>query len=262
MSLGYDAQRVTTADNVPLSFRVAGLATRVTAAAIDGLILVILLAALYLGANALAAAIAGGGSAQAQVDVGFLSLLLSALMVVVVIAYFTVFPVVSGGHTPGKAAMGVRVMRLDGTGSSLGDNFLRSLALIVDILGIGLLLMFFHPQSRRLGDLVAGTMVVRERTPVTLSAAAAAPPVYLRNAEPGPPIDGLGRLGEREFQAVRTFLGRPGLAPAQRANLAGLLAAPLLDRMGLPPQSPVRGWPPELLLERLYLQLLPRLGPR
>ena len=260
MNVGYDAQRVTTADNIGISFRVAGLATRVTAAVIDGMILAVLLTALFLGAGALAAAIARGGSSQAQVNVGFLALLLGALMVIVVIAYFTLFPVASAGRTPGKSAMGIRVMRVDGTGAGLGDNFLRSLALVVDVLGTGPLLMFFHPQSRRLGDLVAGTVVVRERTPVTLAAAATAQPLHLRSPEPGPPLDGLGRLGERDFQALRAFLSRPGLAPPQRAALAGLMAAPLLDRMDLPPHAPERAWPPELLLERLYLQLLSRLG--
>jgi hypothetical protein len=120
--------------------------------------------------------------------------------------------------------------------------------------------MFFHPQSRRLGDLVAGTVVVRERTPVTLLTATMPAPVYLRTHDPGPGIDGLTHLGEHELSAVRTFLSRPGLAPNQRADLAGRLALRLLERMELPPGAPERMWPPELFLERLFLQLAPRLG--
>jgi len=167
---------------------------------------------------------------------------------------------VSAGRTPGKTVMGLRVIRADGGTASLGEYFLRSAALIVDaLLGVGPVLMFFHPQSRRLGDLLAGTVVVRERTPVTLQAATVPSPVYLRSIDPGPAIDGLSHLGEHELEGVRTFLSRTGLRPDMRTDLAGRLAARLFDRMELPAGAPERMWPPELFLERLYLQLVPRL---
>jgi uncharacterized RDD family membrane protein YckC len=254
MSLSYDTQRVTTADNVAISFRVAGLATRVTAALIDWLLLGIVLLVIALLASALATAAAQGGG-SGQVDASLWILLASALSLLVVVLYFTVAQTVSAGRTLGKAAMGLRVIRLDGGTPSLGDNFLRSLGYLVDLLGVGPILMFVHPQSRRIGDLLGGTLVVRERTPVTLAAATAAAPVYLRSYDPGPPIAGLASLGEGELSAIRTFLGRPGLHPAQRAALAALVAAPLLDRLALPASAPERSWPAELLLERLYLQL-------
>jgi uncharacterized RDD family membrane protein YckC len=221
MSSGYDTQRVTTADNVGISFRVAGLATRVTAALLDWLVLGAVLLAMYLLAVALVPALSQGGAGAAQANVSFLVLLLSALEVVAVVAYFTVSQTVSSGRTLGKSAMGIRVIRIDGGSAGVADCFLRSLALVVDVTGVGIILMFFHPQARRLGDLLAGTVVVRERTPVTLRAAAAPAPVYLRSLDPGPPIDGLAGLGERELQAVRTFLsraagraGRPPVRPA------------------------------------------------
>lgn len=257
MSLRFDTQRVTTADNVAISFRVAGLATRVSAALIDWLLLGLLILVIALTAGALATAMASGGP-SGQIDATLVFLLASALAVLAVVLYFTLLPTVSGGRTPGKSAMGLRVIRLDGGTASLADNLLRSLGYLVDLLGVGAILMFVHPQARRIGDLLAGTVVVRERSPVTLSTATAAAPVYLRSFDPGPPITGLGGLGERDLTAVRAFLGRPGLLPEQRAALAALIAAPLLDRMALPPSAPERGWPPELLLERLYLQLAGR----
>jgi hypothetical protein len=84
--------------------------------------------------------------------------------------------------------------------------------------------------------------------------------VLLRSLDAGPSIDGLGNLGEREFGALRTFLSRPGLPPGQRSMLAARIGERLLERMDLPPGAPERMWPPELLLERLYLQLAPRFG--
>ncbi|MGA8016705.1 MAG: RDD family protein [Candidatus Dormiibacterota bacterium] len=260
MRAGYDIQRVSTADNVGLSFRVAGLATRITAALIDGLILIVLVVVSILLVTSATAGLTSGSSAADQENMQLVLLLLSAGEVMIVVAYFTVAETVTAGKTPGKAAMGIRVIRVDGGTAGLGANFLRSLALIVDVIGVGPILMFFHPQARRLGDLLAGTLVVRERTPVTLTAATATAPVYLRSFEPGPRIDGLASLGQREFNAIRTFLGRPGLLPNQRAVLAARLSAPLLARMALPATAPERMWPPELLLERLYIQLLPRYG--
>jgi uncharacterized RDD family membrane protein YckC len=263
VSAGYDTQRVTTADNVGISFRVAGLATRFAAALLDGLLLLILLFVATVLISAIADTLAGTGTGSSAVEVLSLAgLLLAACLLLIAILYFTIAQAVSGGRTPGKAAMGLRVIRIDGGTANVGAYFLRSAAYIPDLLlAVGPILMFFHPQSRRLGDLLAGTVVVRERTPVTLQAATAPSPVYLRSGDPGPAIDGLGNLGERELSAVRTFLSRPGLLPGQRAELAGRLAGPLLERMNLPFGAPERMWPPELFLERLYLQLAARLQP-
>jgi uncharacterized RDD family membrane protein YckC len=259
MSTGYDTQRVTTADNVGISFRVAGVATRLTAALLDLLLLGCLLVIVSLLVIAIAAAATGNSSETNTIIVfSLLGDLLFAAWVIIAVLYFTVSEAISGGKTLGKSAMGIRVIRVDGGTASIGEYFLRSLAYIVDLFGVGVILMFFHPQSRRLGDLVAGTVVVRERTPVTLLTATAPAPVYLRTNDPGPGIDGLTHLSEHELSAVRTFLSRPGLPPTQRADLAGRLAARLLDRMELPPGAPERMWPPELFLERLFLQLAPR----
>lgn len=256
MSAPHETLRVTTADNVPIGYRVAGLATRVTAALLDLLIAGLVIAV----AEVLIFAIVTG--IQVPVDQGATVLSLGVILMIgvgflVLIAYFTIVLAVTGGRGPGKSALGLRVIRADGSAPRFSDCLLRSLALVPDLLGPGPVLMFLHPTGRRLGDLLAGTVVVLERTPVTLLAAAMPSPVYVRNPEPGPAVDGLDHLGDREFEAVRTFLSRPGLLPEQRARLAGLLAAKLLDRMALDPGAPERRWPPELLLERIYLQLAP-----
>ncbi len=263
MSAGYDTQRVTTADNVGINFRVAGLATRFAAALVDCLLLLILLFVATVLIGAIADALTGTTTGNSAIEVLSLAgLLLAACLILIAILYFTIAQAVSGGRTPGKAAMGLRVIRVDGGTANVGAYFLRSAAYIPDLLlALGPILMFFHPQSRRLGDLLAGTVVVRERTPVTLQAATAPSPVYLRTGDPGPVIDGMGNLGARELNAVRTFLSRPGLLPAQRAELAGRLAGRLLERMELPFGAPERMWPPELFLERLYMQLAARLQP-
>ncbi len=112
MRAGYDIQRVSTADNVGLSFRVAGLATRITAALIDGLILIVLVVVSILLVTSATAGLTSGSSAADQENMQLVLLLLSAGEVMIVVAYFTVAETVTAGKTPGKAAMGIRVIRV------------------------------------------------------------------------------------------------------------------------------------------------------
>ena len=108
--------------------------------------------------------------------------------------------------------MGLRVIRVDGSAADFGALAVRNVLRIVDVavVLIGIVIMFFQPQTRRLGDLGAGTIVVRDRAMVTLAAAVAPPPVILRTPDAGPPIDGLDRIGGFERDALRVFLSRPG----------------------------------------------------
>ena len=151
--------------------------------------------------------------------------------------------------------MGLRVIRVDGSAADFGALAVRNVIRIVDVVVvlIGIVVMFFQPQTRRLGDLGAGTIVVRDRAMVTLAAAVAPPPIILRTPDAGPPIDGIDRIGGFERDALRVFLSS-GLSQKLRAELAADIAAPL-HRLGLPPGAPERLWPPELFIERVYLQL-------
>jgi uncharacterized RDD family membrane protein YckC len=259
MSASDDTWAVTTAGGTRIAVRAAGLATRLSAALIDSMILGALLVFEY----AIVAAVAGEttpGQSNLVAPSGSVILLLSAAGFVIVVAYFTIAEVATAGRTAGKAALGIRVIRVDGGPANFVQCLLRSLAYAVDIIGIGPVLMFFHPQCRRLGDLLAGTLVVREGTPMRVATVTAPTPVLLRSLDAGPAIDGLANLGEAELAAVRTFLSRSGLRPDQRSMLAARIAGRLLERLALPAGAPERMWPPELLLERLYLQLAPRFG--
>ncbi|MBV8529405.1 MAG: RDD family protein [Candidatus Dormibacteraeota bacterium] len=208
------------------------------------MILVILAASNYASAES------AQWAAGAALGAGFL----------VYFGYFVVSEATSGGRTPGKVALGLRVVRLDGSAADFTAILIRNLVRIIDVgvLFVGVVVMFFQPLSRRLGDLAAGTVVVRERQNVTLATVTAPVPMILRTPDAGPAIDGIERLGSHEENALRVFLSRQGLTPQLRASLAGQMAPKLYDRMELPWAAPERQWPPELFLERLYLQLLAR----
>jgi len=246
-----DTLRVQTADNVSLGYSTAGVGSRMAAQLIDStvalaLVFVALVAAGGLVSRASTAQGLAWGAGAAAAFAGF-----------VYFGYFLVYEAVTGGRTLGKRALGLRVVRIDGSAPDVTAILVRDVVRVIDLglFGVGIVVMFFHPLSRRLGDLAAGTVVVRERSTLSLAAATAPPPVILRTPDAGPPIEGIERLGTSEHNALRVFLSRPGLTPQLRAKLAGDLATRLYERLQLPPHAPERMWPPELLIERLYLQL-------
>lgn len=243
-----DMLRVTTPENVGIGYDVAGLGSRMIAQLLDNLIAGLILVV----ASAVVGAIFGSSDNQSP---GLAILAVAGVDVFCYIAYFTVCEMVSGGRSPGKAANQLRVLDISGAAPRPGQLLVRNVARFVDVfLGIGVVVMFISGHSRRVGDYLANTVVVRVRPTVSF-AAVAAPPPLLRTPDAGPFIDGVARLGDRELLAIRTLLERPGLEPPLRARLATEMSTRLLDRLQLPPGAPERQWPAELFLERLYLQL-------
>ena len=247
-----DTISVKTSDNVTLGYTIGGLGSRLVAQLLDNLLAFAFVAVGLLLYGAVAGVFVSGSEGESFAEGGA-----AAFAFFVYFGYFLVAEAVSGGRTPGKNAMGLRVIRTDGSAADFAAIAVRNVVRVIDVgvLLIGVAFMFFQPQSRRLGDLAAGTLVVRDRAPVTLAAAIAPPPVILRTPDAGPGIDSIERLGDAEHDALRVFLSRQGLTPELRARLAADIARRLLDRLALPPGAPERLWPPELFLERAYLQL-------
>jgi len=72
------------------------------------------------------------------------------------------------GQTPGKAVLGIKIVRLDGTNISGGTAVLRYIGYIISsiIVYIGFIIIAFHGKKRGLHDLIAGTIVIVERSPI------------------------------------------------------------------------------------------------
>ncbi|HKR99595.1 MAG TPA: RDD family protein [Candidatus Dormibacteraeota bacterium] len=251
MGMAPDTLSVRTADNVSLGFSVAGLGSRMAAQMVDWLMVTALLLVAYTALSAVF-------RSSSELPVALIAGVYVAVFSIVVSGYFLLWELLMNGRTPGKNALGLRVMMLSGGAPDGTAILVRNIVRVVDLV-VGPIVMFFHPLSRRLGDLAAGTVVVRERARLKLQTVAAPPPVFLRTPDAGPAIDGIERLGQTEHDALRTFLSRPGLTPELRTKLAGQFTSRLLERLELPESAPERLWPPELFLERLYLQLDQRL---
>ena len=141
--------RVETPEGITLPLRTAGAMVRGHAFLIDVLVRV----AVLIAANLLLAQLDGFG-------VG-MSLLLAFLLEWF---YPVLFEMSASGATPGKRAMGLRVLMDDGMPVSLQASVLRNLLRVVDFLpfayAAGVLTMLLRHDFKRLGDIVAGTLVV------------------------------------------------------------------------------------------------------
>jgi uncharacterized RDD family membrane protein YckC len=161
---------ISTPEQVAFHYEMAGIGTRFVASLLDHLILVTAMVLVYCAMFALIPTL-GAGAIISGDDSGLSGLyLMLALLVIVEFlifwGYFVLFELVWNGQTPGKRAGKLRVIRRDGQPVHAGEVMVRNLVRIIDFLpgfyGIGLITMFIDKDARRLGDLAAGTIVVRE----------------------------------------------------------------------------------------------------
>ncbi len=162
--------------------------------------------------------------------------------------YDVLFETLASGRTPGKRWTGLRVVKKGGTPVGFVASALRNILRIVDSLPgfylVGILSVLFTANNQRLGDLAAGTLVVRERRQST-----ALPP--LATPAPAPADSALydfSAVSAEELATVRRFLDRRAtLTPVARDRLARDMAT----RLGPKVVGPPRQWEPEAFLEYL-----------
>lgn len=219
---------VETPEHVVLDYELAGIGSRALAAMLDMLALLGIVLALDL----------------VMLFFGFSSL--GRLFYVVAIfvlfwGYFTFFEAFRRGQTPGKRRAGIRVIRDTGHAITFGDAAARNLLRIADALPppylIGILFVAIHPRAKRLGDLVAGTVVVRDH-PVEIPTPAAPTAPATKGRAAGPPIEVLSTplLSEEEYSFLDRVLVRlPDLGSEVRTRLIDQLAARFADRL---PEAP------------------------
>jgi uncharacterized RDD family membrane protein YckC len=225
---------------------VAGIGSRFIAILVDSLILgAVLIVLIFLAAFILPALnLLGPKSASWGLGISFLIIFLLFW------GYFALFEAFNNGRTPGKRVARIRVIHQSGRGINFAEALARNLVRAIDYLpgfyGVGIAAMFMSRQSQRLGDMVAGTLVVREReveapmwgesTSRTLTAAALAPnspipPPHLRVALPAP---ALAKLTPADLEVLEGFFSRRlDMDLATRSALAGRIASALCAKSGL-----------------------------
>lgn len=231
---------VVTPEAVPLDLPVAHLGSRGLAYLLDALIVGGLLVALFAAAGAVGDAVSAGPS--------WLAVALALLLVLgVQLGYPIGFETLWSGRTPGKAALGLRVVTVEGAPVEFRHAAIRAALGLVDFqLTFGaaaVLTALFSPRTQRLGDIVAGTLVLRERSGAG-SAASERFAVPSGLEAHGAQLD-VTALGPSDYQAIRSLLQRsPRLDPVTRRRLAEGLADTLAPevRPAPPPGIPAEAW--------------------
>src|SRR5438045_4530427 len=164
---------VETPEHVDVRFELAGVGSRIAAALLDLTLQVFGIIGLWMLGAAL-----GGGLFTAH---GMARSWVSAVMILLTFCfawgYFTLFEALNGGRTPGKQALGIRVVMDTGRSITPTAAVVRNLVRLIDCyvpvpLLPAVLSMLLHPSNKRLGDMAAGTIVVRDHpTDWTLGAA-------------------------------------------------------------------------------------------
>jgi uncharacterized RDD family membrane protein YckC len=227
-----DSYRVETPERIELAYDVAGLGSRFLAQLIDSTIQLVLSAVLWLAALATL----GFDTEPPLSDVGAIALVGALLFTFVILwGYHVLFEMVWHGQTPGKRWLGLRVIKEGGYPVGFVDSVIRNVVRLIDFMPfyyvIGALVMFVDKRSRRLGDLAAGTLVVKERRDLRIDSVAtglatAERPVTLRTPE-------LARLSAADQSLLREYVRRrPELAAAPAEALARRVAASLAPRLG------------------------------
>ena len=196
---------VETPEHVDVQFELAGVGSRMAAGLLDVLFLVLAVVVVVIGGGAIGDTLTSGSVARS-----WLSAVMILLSFCFVWGYFTLFEALNGGRTPGKQALGIRVVMDTGRSITPQAAVVRNLVRFIDCyvpipVAPALLSMFLHSSNKRPGDMAAGTIVVRDH-PTDWSLGATLPVAEETVAEPieaGPP-----ELAEEEFRLLDRFLAR------------------------------------------------------
>jgi len=160
---------ISTPENVDLHLEFAGLGNRILACVIDTLLTYLSVAALggvaFLIYRIFDTFASGSETIRSLVMICIIAIT-SFLGFLVIFGYFIFFEIAWRGQTPGKKIIGIRVIESTGQPVSTSAVWIRNLLRTIDeaIFLIGLLSMLIDRNERRLGDLAANTIVIRERT--------------------------------------------------------------------------------------------------
>lgn len=219
---------VVTPENVKLDYELAGIASRCGAAVIDILIQIAAIAILvgvYFGLEILLRFSAISWPTAVLIVLGFLLWW----------GYYAFFETIWSGQTPGKRLLRLRAVKHGGTPVDVSSATIRSLIRAIDlgVFFIGVISMLVTSNTQRLGDLAAGTIVVKERSewkgdlaqPQRISADNCAEAALVKNIELVTPD---------QFETIKRFLDRgTELQPDIREQLAAKISGPLMQHLGI-----------------------------
>lgn len=239
---------VDTPENITFGYEIAGIGSRFLAALVDTTLILLLqilvnaVMILILSKSVDMSEIVSSGKIFNS-PVSWVIGLMGLIAFFFLWGYYIFFEMLWNGQSPGKALAKLRVIRANGTPITLTESIIRNLVRVIDFLpmyyGVGVITMFVNSQSRRLGDLAAGTLVVRENMERISLKSLAVPEIRL--AQPTASIGAPGvtgqeypveRLTQQDIQMIESFLKRRQELN-NRPDLARQIARSILARMDI-----------------------------
>jgi uncharacterized RDD family membrane protein YckC len=234
MTNSNDTIKIDTPENVTFDYDTAGIGSRFLAALVDTII-IIFLQLIVFGTTLLLFNIFFE-SLSLEDSLTWILAILGLISFALLWGYYILFEILWNGQSPGKRLVGLRVIRVDGTPISASESVIRNLVRLIDFLplayGVGVVTMFIDTNSRRVGDLAAGTVVVHDRqlkglnelSTGTLSSS------ILQNAVPQEfPIE---KLTPHDLEIIEEFLLRRDEL-SNRGALARHILKSLITRLDL-----------------------------
>jgi uncharacterized RDD family membrane protein YckC len=247
-SLGSLVDKVTieTPEQTALDFDVAGIGSRFIALALDTLIQIVIGLVVGIGG---AFAIRGLTAIWPNSSLWGAAILL-LFFFLLYFGYFALFEIIWNGQTPGKRRTKIRVIKDSGRpltpAESIGRNLMRIVDWMPGFYAVGIVSALLTKENKRLGDLVVGSLVVRE------SSFSEIRPTWHSAETPTSPILaplGAVHLSPEEFALIDSFLNRRfDLEPSVRYRIADDILRRLKPKLTLPTENAL---PTEKLLEAL-----------
>ncbi|MGZ0049850.1 RDD family protein [Brevibacillus gelatini] len=249
---------VVTPEHVMLRFQTAGLGSRAAAQLIDSVILLLVNLTVFI---AIGIVLFGKEESFFLDTDNYAVAIVILLFFVLNFGYFLFLEAFWSGQTVGKKWMGIRVIRDNGQPITFLSSTIRNLFRIVDNLPsgyfLGALVSFFHPRDKRIGDLVAGTIVVVEsggrtslfqKRKAQKQGAVSAEPLVLTEQQKQ-------ALTREDWQLLSAFITRQSsLAEAKKLELAENIARLLQKKLEYSEEQ-ARQEAPIVFLQRLYRTL-------
>lgn len=157
---------IATSQNVVIDYEAAGVGDRILASLIDSLVIVAYLFVVFISFFLIM------GAAEIGDELSGLMIAIGSLLYLPILFYHLLCEIFMNGQSFGKKAMKIKVVKLDGGNPTVSSYFLRWILRLVDFTlsysVVGLILIIATEKSQRLGDLAAGTTVVRLTRKVNL----------------------------------------------------------------------------------------------
>jgi uncharacterized RDD family membrane protein YckC len=224
-----DHIQIDTPEQISLELPLAGIGSRFLGLAID----TVLQFVLYIAASLLVPILViSSGRHLSWIPASFVPALIILFIFCIYWGYFAFFEIVWKGQTPGKRLAKIRVIHQSGRPinvyEAIGRNLLRVIDGLPGIYGVGIVCMMISSQHRRVGDYVAGTVVVHEKP------TREAKPDWNTSVEVSPVNSQLVQLTSEELVLIETYLHRRAdLGLAVRDRTAYQIATRITQKTGL-----------------------------